>query len=145
MRAVIQRVKSSSVRVGNKKVGKIENGLLVFLAIHKKDNTDKIKKLVEKTVNLRVFEDDKEKMNLSVKDIKGSILVISQFTLYGDCKKGNRPSFINSADPQKAKLYYEKAVALLKEKNIHIETGSFGEMMEVSIINDGPVTLIIDV
>jgi len=144
MRAVIQRVKNSRVKVKNKIVGQVEEGLLIFLAIHEDDEEILIPKMADKIINLRIFEDDNQKMNLSLKDISGEILVVSQFTLYGDCKKGNRPSFIKSAKPIKAIPFYEKFVTYIKEKGFKVETGEFGAMMEVSLINDGPTTIIID-
>ncbi|MDD5290829.1 MAG: D-aminoacyl-tRNA deacylase [Patescibacteria group bacterium] len=144
MRAVIQRAKEAEVKVGGKIIGKISKGLLVLLAIHQDDTEDKIEKLATKIINLRIFADKADKMNLSVKDVKGEILVVSQFTLYGDTSKGNRPSFIESAKPEKAVPYYEKFVEKIKNNGIKTETGEFGAMMEVSLINDGPVTIIID-
>lgn len=144
MRAVIQRVKEARVISGGDEVGRIDKGLLILLAIKSDDTKESIKKMADKIEQLRVFDDKSGKMNLSLKDVDGSLLVISQFTLYGDCKKGSRPGFINSAKPEKAKLYYEKVVSLLREKGIHVETGIFGEMMNVFLINNGPVTLIYD-
>ena len=144
MRAVIQRVKSANVKVENEIVGKINNGLLVLLAIHNEDQEDVIDKMAEKIIKLRIFSDSDNKMNLSVKDVDGEILVVSQFTLYGDCKKGNRPSFIESAKPEKAIPLFVLFVKYIRDKDIKVETGEFGSMMDIELINDGPVTIIID-
>jgi D-tyrosyl-tRNA(Tyr) deacylase len=144
MRAVIQRVKQASVEVGGEQVGGIEQGLLVFLAVHKEDREEVIGKMAEKVANLRIFEKKEGRMDISVRDMQGSILVVSQFTLYGDCRKGARPSFMDSAGPDKARPFYEKFIQLLKNKGLPVESGRFGEMMEVSLINDGPVTLVVD-
>ena len=144
MRAVIQRVKEASVKVDNEIVGKIGRGLLVLLAVHVDDTEDKIEKMATKIINLRIFRDKDDKMNLSVKDVGGEILVVSQFTLYGDTSKGNRPSFIESARPDKAIPYYEKFIEKIKSSGLKTATGKFGAMMDVSLINDGPVTIIID-
>lgn len=144
MRAVIQRVKEAEVKISGKTVGKIGKGLLVLLAVHQDDTEDKIEKMVTKIINLRIFGDQADKMNLSVKDMGGEILVVSQFTLYGDISKGNRPSFIESAKPDKAVPYYEKFVEKIKTSGLKTATGKFGAMMEVSLTNDGPVTIIID-
>jgi D-tyrosyl-tRNA(Tyr) deacylase len=144
MRAVIQRVKEAEVKISGKIVGKIGKGLLVLLAVHQTDSEDKIEKLATKIINLRIFSDKNDKMNLSVKDVKGEILVVSQFTLYGDTTKGNRPSFIESARPEKAVSYYEKFVEKIKDSGLKTATGKFGAMMDVSLINDGPITVIID-
>jgi len=144
MRAVIQRVKNAEVKIDGKIVGKIGKGLLVLLAVHQDDTEDKIEKMATKIINLRIFADEEDKMNLSVKDVGGEILVVSQFTLYGDISKGNRPSFIESAKPDKVVPYYEKFVEKIKVSGLKTATGEFGAMMEVSLINDGPVTIIID-
>jgi len=144
MRAVIQRVKNAEVKIDGKIVGKIGKGLLVLLAVHQDDTEDKIERLATKIINLRIFADKDDKMNLSIKDVGGEILVVSQFTLYGDTSKGNRPSFIESAKPDKAVPYYEKFVEKIKVSGLKTATGEFGAMMEVSLINDGPVTIIID-
>lgn len=145
MRAVIQRVSKASVTSGGKIIGSIKSGLLIFLAIHRDDTEDIIQKLAEKISKLRIFEDSNEKLNLSIIDTSGEILVVSQFTLYGDCNQGNRPSFIAAANPEKAEHYYEKFVQCLKTKNISVATGKFRTYMEVSLINDGPTTIIIDI
>ena len=144
MRAVIQRVKNAEVKIDGKIVGKIGKGLLVLLAVHQDDTEDKIERLATKIINLRIFADEEDKMNLSVKDVGGEILVVSQFTLYGDISKGNRPSFIESAKPDKAVPYYEKFVEKIKVSGLKTATGEFGAMMEVGLVNDGPVTIIID-
>jgi len=144
MRAVIQRVKEAEVKISGKTVGKIGKGLLVLLAVHVDDTEDKIEKMATKIINLRIFGDQADKMNLSVKDMGGEILVVSQFTLYGDISKGNRPSFIESAKPDKAVPYYGKFVERIRASGLKTATGEFGAMMEVSLINDGPVTIIID-
>jgi D-tyrosyl-tRNA(Tyr) deacylase len=145
MRAVVERVKEASVRTGDGVVGEIGQGLLVLLAIHQDDNEASISKMAEKLIALRIFSDDTGKMNLSVKDMGGEILVVSQFTLYGDARSGNRPSFIEAAKPEKARSFYEQVVTKIRDERIKVETGRFGAQMEVSIINDGPVTLIIDI
>ena len=144
MRAVIQRVSSASVKIGSETAGGIGQGLLVLLAVHVDDTPRDIDWLAKKIVQLRIFEDSESKMNKSVKEIGGSVLVVSQFTLYGDCKKGNRPSFIKSAEPVKANDYYEKFVAQVKAMNMPVQTGRFQEHMQVSLVNDGPTTIIID-
>ncbi len=144
MRAVIQRVKKASVSIDKKIVGSINKGLLILFAVHEKDDEKMIKKMADKIINLRIFSDEEEKMNLSVKDVGGEILVVSQFTLYGNCKKGNRPSFIESAKLEKAIPIYEKFVKYIREQEIKTETGEFGAMMEVELINDGPTTILID-
>lgn len=145
MRAVVQRVKQAEVRVGGEQAGRIGPGLLVFLAVHKEDEDGMIEKMAEKVANLRIFERKEGRMDLSVKDIQGNVLAVSQFTLYGDCQKGNRPSFMDSAGPDKARPFYEKFVQALKDRELPVETGEFGEMMEVDLVNDGPVTLIVDI
>jgi D-tyrosyl-tRNA(Tyr) deacylase len=144
MIAVIQRVKSSSVHVYQKEIGKIGKGLNILLGIQKEDSYEEADKLINKIINLRIFADENEKMNLSLLDVNGSVLVISQFTLLGSVLKGRRPSFDKSAEPKLAEELYEYFVQTLKNKNINVETGIFGAMMEVSIINDGPVTFVID-
>ncbi|MDP4267804.1 MAG: D-aminoacyl-tRNA deacylase [Bacteroidota bacterium] len=145
MKAVIQRVKQSSVTVDNKITGQIKHGLNILLGIDIADNDNDIEWLCNKIVNLRIFNDDKGLMNLSVKDVKGDIILISQFTLISDTKKGNRPSFINAAKPDIAIPIYEKFISCL-EKSLYkpIQKGIFGADMKVSILNDGPVTIIID-
>ncbi len=144
MRAVIQRVKESSVSVNNDITGAIKNGLLVLLGVSEKDEKAEADYLADKIVNLRIFEDDQGKMNLSLLQKGGDMLVVSQFTLYGDCRKGRRPSFIEAAHPEKATALYEYFIDQVRNKNIRVETGRFGAMMDVSLVNDGPVTLIVN-
>lgn len=144
MRAVIQRVKSASVRVEDEIVGEIGKGLLVLLGVSNDDSEKDASYLVEKTLNLRIFEDSDDKMNLSLLDIKGEILVVSQFTLYGDTRKGRRPSFIDAAPPEKANRLYEYFVSEVRRKLLRVETGKFQAMMEVALVNDGPVTILLD-
>lgn len=145
MRAVIQRVKSASAAINNLTVGEIGRGLLVLIAIHENDCTEAVAKMADKIINLRIFGDQTGKMNLSVKDVNGEILVVSQFTLYGDASKGNQPSFINLAKPTKAIPIYDKFVSYIKEQGIKVATGGFGALMTVALINDGPVTIILDI
>ncbi len=144
MRAVIQRVKKADVKINKEIVGEINQGLLILLAIHKNDTADKIKKMADKILNLRIFSDENEKMNLSIKDVSGELLVVSQFTLYGDCSKGKRPSFMDSAKSIKAIPYYEKFIDRMKSSGLKVATGKFGAMMDVNLINNGPVTIIIE-
>ncbi|WGS64645.1 D-aminoacyl-tRNA deacylase [Marinitoga aeolica] len=145
MRAVVQRVKKAHVDIEGKTVGKINKGILVLLGVGHNDSEKDIEWLAEKILNLRIFEDENDKMNLSLLDIKGEILVVSQFTLYGDCRKGRRPSYSNAAKPDKGKEYYEKFINFIEEKyKINVEKGVFQAEMEVSLINDGPVTLLLD-
>ena len=141
MKALIQRVKRASVSIEGKLYSSISSGLLVFLGVEKDDEKVNAEKLAQKVINLRVFEDENDKMNLSLKDVKGEMLVVSQFTLCGDCKKGTRPSFDKAASPQKAVDLYEYFIKCLKEDNIPVQSGTFCAMMDVELINDGPVTL----
>lgn len=143
MRAVIQRVKQASVRVEDRVTGSIGHGLLVFLGIEEDDGTEDLRYICEKSANLRIFEDDDGKMNRSVQDMGGSILLVSQFTLYGDARQGRRPSFIKAARPEKAIPLYEQAIVLLRQ-SVPVETGEFQAMMDVSLVNDGPVTILLD-
>lgn len=144
MKLVIQRVKKASVRVNDSVTGSISNGLLILLGIHHNDTTETADFLVNKCTELRIFQDQNDKMNLSLKDIDGEILVVSQFTLYGDCSKGRRPSFIDAALPEKANQLYLYFISQLQKCVRKIETGVFGAHMEVELINDGPVTLILE-
>ena len=144
MIAVIQRVSSSSVTVENKVVGKIAQGLNILLGVKKGDEIEDITNLVNKIVNLRIFSDENGKMNLSLLDVKGEALIISQFTLAGNVRKGRRPSFDSSEKPHKAKAMYEKFVEEFDALGVHTQTGVFGAHMDVDIHNDGPVTFIID-
>lgn len=145
MRAVIQRVSHASVSCDNQKIGSIKSGLVVFLAIHQNDTEDMVEKMADKISKLRIFEDSNEKLNLSILDTGGEILLVSQFTLYGDCTQGNRPSFIEAAAPEKAEEYYEKCILALQAKNISMATGKFKTSMQVSLVNDGPTTLILNI
>ena len=144
MRAVVQRVKESKVEVDGKSVGTIGPGLLIFLGVGENDSEKDCDYLANKIVHLRIFPDREDLMNLSLIDIGGSALVVSQFTLWGDCRKGRRPSFVRAARPEKAEELYEHFIGLLKEKGIDVATGQFQAMMDVSLINDGPVTLMLD-
>ena len=144
MRAVVQRVASSNVKVDGNIVGSIGKGLNVLIGISKSDTLEDLKYIRDKVINLRIFEDEKEKMNLSLLDVKGELLIISQFTLYGDCRKGRRPNFMEAKGGEEAKELYEEFLSLLKESNLKVETGEFGADMKVEINNDGPVTIILD-
>ncbi|WP_411168078.1 D-aminoacyl-tRNA deacylase [Clostridium sp. MB05] len=144
MRAVVQRVSSSKVEVNNEIVGSINKGINILIGISKDDGEEDLLYIKDKVINLRIFEDENDKMNLSVLDIKGEILAISQFTLYGDCRKGRRPNFMEAEGGERAKILYNKFVELLRETSLKVETGEFGAHMKVDIQNDGPVTLIID-
>jgi D-tyrosyl-tRNA(Tyr) deacylase len=144
MRAVIQRVKKSSVKAGNEIVGQIGKGLLVLLGVARDDTAKDADYLANKIINLRIFEDPDGKMNRSLLETGGELLVVSQFTLLADCRKGRRPSFIEAAEPQKAADLYETFVDRVREKGVKLQTGRFRAMMEVALINDGPVTLIIE-
>ncbi len=144
MRAVVQRVIKSSVEVNSNITGAIGKGLMVLLGVEHGDTRDDLKYMVDKVVNLRVFEDEDEKMNLSLQDVNGELLVVSQFTLLGDCRKGRRPSYSNAARPNEANDLYEEFVALTKSFGIKTETGIFQADMLVDIANDGPVTLLLD-
>ena len=144
MRAVIQRVTKASVKVDGKITGEIGKGLLIFLGVGEGDTEKDLRYIADKAIGLRIFTDENDKMNLSLKDVAGEVLVVSQFTLYGDCRKGKRPSFIAAARPGTAIPLYERFVAELMDHDLHVETGWVGAGMEVSLINDGPVTLILD-
>ena len=144
MRILLQRVSKASVIINSNNFSSINHGLLVFLGIHTKDTLKDVQYLTHKLINLRIFNDDDGLMNLSVLDKQYSIMLISQFTLYGNCKKGNRPSFINVEKPKKAKVLYQLFIDELKKYNINLETGKFGANMTVNLTNSGPVTLWID-
>lgn len=144
MKAVIQRVKESSVTVEHEVVGRIDRGLLVLLGVARNDSPEDAEYLANKISNLRIFEDENAKMNRSLIDIGGAMLVVSQFTLLGDCRKGRRPSFVHAADPQQANELYEHFVKTIDNLQIPVQTGRFQAMMDVALINDGPVTLILE-
>lgn len=144
MRAAIQRVKEARVEVEGEVVGKIGKGILLFLGIRKDDTQDDIKYLADKVLRLRIFEDDAGKMNLSITDVGGEILVVSQFTLYGDCRKGRRPSFDEAASPDMAERLYGLFVEELKKRGIDVQTGRFRALMDIHLVNSGPVTILLD-
>ncbi|MDP4105392.1 MAG: D-aminoacyl-tRNA deacylase [Bacillota bacterium] len=144
MRVVVQRSKAASVTVAGEVTGQINNGLVLLVGVTHDDTKDDAAYLADKIVNLRIFEDEAEKMNLSLLDVGGQILSISQFTLYGDCRKGRRPNFMEAARPDQAIQIYDAFNRFLEEKGVHVETGRFGEMMDVALVNDGPVTLIVE-
>lgn len=144
MRCVIQRVTEASVTIDGEMVGRCGKGFLVLIGVHVDDIEKDLKYMADKVPKLRVFEDDAGKMNLSLKDIGGEILAVSQFTLYGDARGGNRPSFITAARPEKANPMYEQLVQAWRDQGIHVETGRFGADMKVALVNDGPVTIMMD-
>jgi len=144
MKVVVQRVKKASVTVDEITTGSINDGLVVLLGIHQDDTIENMDWIADKIIKLRIFQDDDGKMNRSVQDISGSILLISQFTLYGDLKKGTRPSFIEAARPEVAIPLYEAMITRLQDHGLHVETGIFGAMMDVSLVNSGPVTIILE-
>ena len=144
MRAIIQKVKKAKVEVSEKTVGEIDKGLLVFVAVTDSDDIKDVEYIKKKITKLRIFEDDDGKMNLSLKDVGGEILIVSQFTLYGDVRKGNRPSFVKSSSAQKAEEYYNLLIEKIKEDGFKVESGKFQTHMEVSLVNDGPVTIQVD-
>ncbi|MCI9212907.1 MAG: D-tyrosyl-tRNA(Tyr) deacylase [Ruminococcus sp.] len=144
MRFVIQRVTRSSVSVDGTTIGKIGKGFLVLIGISQEDTQETADKLVKKMTGLRIFEDENGKTNLSLADVGGALLLISQFTLYANCKKGNRPSFTEAGSPEKANALYEYIIQACREKVPVVETGSFGAEMEVSLVNDGPFTILLD-
>lgn len=144
MRAVVQRVSSSKVTVDGIITGEIDKGLLVLLGVTHEDTSKDVDYMVDKILNLRIFEDENEKMNLSLKDINGKILAVSQFTLYGDCRKGRRPSFSDAARPELANPLYEEFVKRLRDNGVEVGTGKFGAHMMVDLTNDGPVTMLLE-
>lgn len=144
MKALIQRVKNASVTISGELYSSIESGMLVLLGVQKSDTVENAEKLAQKLLNLRIFEDENEKMNLSIQDVSGEILVVSQFTLCADCRKGTRPSFDSAAAPEVANKLYEDFVKNLKASGLKIETGKFRAMMDVSLVNDGPVTFLVE-
>ncbi len=144
MRAVVQRAGRSRVEVDGRTVGEIPDGLVVFAGIGAEDGEEDCRYIAEKIAHLRIFEDDRGKMNLSLLETGGDLLCISQFTLYGDCRKGRRPNFFAAAKPEKAKVLYERLCALLRQKGLKVETGIFQAMMRVHVENDGPVTILLD-
>ena len=144
MRAILQRVLNASVKVDGKTIGEIDKGLLVFLGVGDGDTEKDLKYIADKCIGLRIFSDEEDKMNLSLTDVGGQMLVISQFTLYGDCRKGRRPSFTSSMEPVKAKEMYESFIKYVEETDIKTAHGEFGADMKVELINDGPVTLMLD-
>jgi D-aminoacyl-tRNA deacylase len=144
MKAVLQRVKSSKVTVEGKVIGQISQGLNILLGVEDKDEESVVDKFVEKIVNLRIFSDEEGKMNKSLLDIKGEVLLVSQFTLLADCRKGRRPSYVHAAEPDKARDLYEKTTKAIRSYGIKTEIGKFGGYMDVDIQNDGPVTIILD-
>ena len=144
MRAVVQRVKEAKVVVEGKTVGEIGHGLLVFLGVEQADEIEDAGYLVSKIINLRIFKDNEQKFNLSLVDVKGEMLLVSQFTLLGDCRKGRRPSFSDAAPPEKAQKLYEDFMKLVAKNTITVASGEFQAMMDVSLVNDGPVTMLLD-
>ena len=144
MKIVLQRVKRASGKVDGQVVGMIQHGLLLLAGFHQNDTVEVLCYMADKCVDLRIFEDAEGKMNLSLKDVAGEVLVVSQFTLYGDCRKGKRPSFSDAAPPARARELYEKFLQTLRGRIPQIQTGIFGAMMEVELVNDGPVTLILE-
>ena len=144
MRFVIQRVNYADVKIDSEIVGSIRHGLLIFFGAGQQDTPDMLPKYVDKIIKMRIFQDENDKTNLSLEDVKGELLIVSQFTLYADCRKGNRPSFINAGAPDMANSLYEQFVALCRERIPKVETGRFGADMKVSLENDGPFTIVID-
>ncbi|MCS5633863.1 MAG: D-aminoacyl-tRNA deacylase [Candidatus Marinimicrobia bacterium] len=144
MIAVLQRVTTGKVKIGDRIVGDIDNGLVILLGVHQDDKEEDIVFLADKVISLRIFNDNNGKMNISLQDAEGSVLVISQFTLCGDWRKGRRPSFTKAADPDKGKLLYDGFINAVRSRGINVETGEFGAAMDVSLVNSGPVTFVLD-
>lgn len=144
MKFVIQRVSEASVKIDGKIHGAIDHGYVVLIGIEHDDTKEIADKYIKKLINLRIFSDEDDKMNLSIKDVNGSLLLISQFTLYGNCKKGNRPSFVDAARPEHAEALYDYIVSETRKEISHVDTGIFGADMKVSLVNDGPVTIVME-
>ena len=144
MIAVLQRVTTGKVKIGDRIIGDIDNGLVILLGVHRDDKEEDIIFLADKVIGLRVFNDNNGKMNISLQDSEGSVLVISQFTLCADWRKGRRPSFTKAADPDKGKLLYDGFIDAVRSRGINVETGEFGAAMDVSLVNSGPVTFVLD-
>jgi len=144
MRAVVQRVKSCAVSVDGRQTGSVDRGLLVYLGVGRGDEDRDVRYICEKILGLRIFPDDEGKMNLSVREVAGGLMVVSQFTLYGDAREGRRPSYTGAADPQKARALYDQSVRLLRESGLQVGTGEFQASMEVTYTNTGPVTILLD-
>ncbi len=144
MRFVIQRVQHASVEVDQEIIGKIQHGFLVFIGVSEEDTEEIAYKMIKKLIGMRIFEDENGKTNLALKDVDGELLLISQFTLYADCKKGNRPSFIKAGNPTLAENLYEYIIAECKKQVPVVETGSFGADMKIDLLNDGPFTILLD-
>jgi len=144
MKFVIQRVKNASCTVDGNVIGEIEKGFCVFIGVSNEDNTEVADKMIKKLIGMRIFEDENGKTNLALADVDGSLLLISQFTLYADCKKGNRPSFTNAGNPELANQLYEYIIEKCKEQISNVQTGSFGADMKIALLNDGPFTIVLD-
>lgn len=144
MKFVIQRVKNASCTVDNQVIGEIQKGFCVFIGVSNEDNTEIADKMIKKLIGMRIFEDENGKTNLSLADVDGSLLLISQFTLYADCKKGNRPSFINAGNPELANNLYEYIIEKCKEQISNVQAGKFGADMKISLVNDGPFTIVLN-
>ena len=144
MKFVIQRVKNASCTVDNQVIGEIQKGFCVFIGVSNEDTTEIADKMIKKLIGMRIFEDENGKTNLALADVNGSLLLISQFTLYADCKKGNRPSFTNAGNPELAHNLYEYVIEKCKEQVSNVQTGSFGADMKISLLNDGPFTIVLD-
>ncbi len=144
MKFVIQRVKNASCTVDNQVIGEIQQGFCVFIGVSNEDTTEIADKMIKKLIGMRIFDDENDKINLSLADVNGGLLLISQFTLYADCKKGNRPSFTNAGKPDMANQMYEYIIEKCKEQISNVQTGSFGADMKISLLNDGPFTIVLD-
>ena len=144
MKFVIQRVKNASCTVDNEVIGSIDKGFCVFIGVSNEDTKEIADKMIKKLIGMRIFDDENDKINLSLADVDGSLLLISQFTLYADCKKGNRPSFVNAGKPELANSLYEYIIEKCKEQVPNVQTGSFGADMKIALVNDGPFTIVLD-